>query len=536
MSEAMSSSATPAPEQSATLPSALRPADRGGTSAPARPAAWPWALIGLLVLAAAVRLSTNGLQSFWFDEAYTPVHVIHPSIVTTMETMAHTENSPPLWYVTIWAWTRIFGTGAVAMRLPSAFAGIALVWAMWRIGDELAGRRAAIAAAGIAAVNPLFVWYSQEARTYELFALAMALAVLCFIRADREPTGRRMAAFALTGSLALLCHYFAVFMLVPMALWLMRRRERRRVAIPAVAAIGLVGAALIPLVLSQGGRGTQWIEEWALSSRLEAIPQYFLTGYSGAPLGHGVELLVALPILAGLAYGCWRGLRARERAAALSSLALAVCGVLIPLVLVGIGLVYLGPRNLIGAMVPLTATIAVVVAAERTGRTGMALAALIAVAFLAICIDVDLSPRLQRGDWSGLAAVLSRAPAAPATAAASARPDRNARAIATEHLGSAPLQYYMPAMRNLKPGQTVRVTEIAEVGYRPLRSSAGQPPAPGFRLRARNEVHGLIVYRFLSARPQTFSVHALQADSIALEGTTDVIASPRPPAAGGAKH
>ena len=56
---------------------------------------------------------------------------------------------------------------------------------------------------------------------------------------------------------------------------------------------GIVGLALVPLILAQGGHGTQWIGEWALASRLEAIPQYYLTGYSGSPLGHGIEALVA---------------------------------------------------------------------------------------------------------------------------------------------------------------------------------------------------------------------------------------------------
>ena len=79
--------------------------------------------------------------------------------------------------------------------------------------------------------------------------------------------------------------------------------------------LALVGLALLPLISAQGGHGTQWIGRWPLSERLQAIPQYYLTGYSGAPLGHGVELLVALPILAGLGArrcgGCSSG-RARS--------------------------------------------------------------------------------------------------------------------------------------------------------------------------------------------------------------------------------
>lgn len=473
-----------------------------------------WPLVAVLIFAALVRLPTLGLQSFWFDEAFTPVHVLHPSIVATMETMAHTENTPPLWYVIIWVWTRIFGTGVVAMRMVSALAGIALVAVVYEIARELAGRRVAIVAAAITAANPLFVWYSQEARAYELYALTMALALLCFIRADRQPNGRRMAAFALTGSLALLSHYFAVFLLVPMALWLLRRRERWRTAVPAIGAIAVVGIALIPLVLSQGGKGTQWIGQWALKSRIEAIPQYYLTGYSGAPLGHGVELLIALPLIAGLAYGLWRGLSSSERGAALIALALAACGVLIPILFALAGADYLAPRNLIGAMVPVTVLLALVIGAASTRRLGAAIAVLSVLALLAICIDVDRSPRLQRGDWSRVAMAVK--PAAKGAGRAGV-------AVVSTHLGSAPIEYYAPSLRPPSTS-TLNVTEIDKVGYKPLLASAAAPPAPGFTLVQRLDFNGELVYRFLAKRLQSVSQSALKASGMT-SGETNVLVS-----------
>ncbi len=45
--------------------------------------AW-WPLAALLLLAAALRFSTLGLQSFWYDEAFTPVHVLHASLGATL--------------------------------------------------------------------------------------------------------------------------------------------------------------------------------------------------------------------------------------------------------------------------------------------------------------------------------------------------------------------------------------------------------------------------------------------------------------------
>jgi mannosyltransferase len=480
-----------------------------------------WPLAALTLLAAALRLSTLDLQSFWYDEAFTPVHVLHPSLWATLRSVAHTENTPPLWYVIAWADARVLGTGELALRLPSALAGIATVPVAWAIARELEGpsrRDAAAVCAALVAVNPLFVWYSQEARAYALFVLIGALAMLCFLRARRGPTPRRMAAFALVGVLALLTHYFAVFLLIPMVLWLAYRPRTRRAALPAIAVLALVGAALLPLISAQGGHGTQWIGHWPLSERLEAIPQYYLTGYSGSPLGHGIELLVALPILAGIGLGLWRMSepareRGKDRRAGLAiALSVAACGVLIPVALVAFGADYLAPRNLVAAMIPVTAVIALLVMWPGRGGSsrlpGVAIAAAIAMAFLAISLDVDVSPRLQRGNWRDVAKALR-----------TAAPDH---AITTVELGSAPLEYYLHGLHGLHEGSFVRVSEIDETGYAPLRASAGEPPAPGFRLRARLDVDGLIVYRFVSAIPRRVSEATLRRHVITL-ATPDVL-------------
>jgi len=492
------------------------PGEVESPGARARVPAW-WPLAALTLLAAALRFSTLDVQSFWYDEAFTPVHVLHPSLVATLHGVVRTENTPPLWYVVIWAWSRIFGVGMIALRFPSALAGVLTVPVAWAIGRELGGgakgsRRAAIVCAGLVAVNPLFVWYSQEARAYGLYVLLSAVAMLCFLRAARDATPRRLAAFSLSASLALLSFYFEAFLLIPMALWLLRDRSRRRATLPAVAAPTVVGLALVPLILSQGGHGTQWISRWALSSRVQAIPQYFLTGYSGAPLGHGIELAIALLIGAGIALGLWRGLARGAGQGALLALVIVACGVLIPLAMALGGADYLAPRNVVAAMVPLAALIAVCVGAPRTGRTGMVLAAVIALAFLAVTIDVNFNIRLQRSDWRGVVAAIRTTLARP-------------RVITLEELGSAPLEYYLPPLHNMTAGTTASVREIDEIGFFPLRPDATVPPAPGFRLAATLDIHDLIVYRFVSPTPRAVPEATLIDHVITLDQHAEVLVS-----------
>jgi 4-amino-4-deoxy-L-arabinose transferase-like glycosyltransferase len=499
-----------------------------------------WPLAALILLAAALRLATLTEQGFWYDEAFTPVHVLHAGLGATLKSLVHSENTPPLWYLLAWADARVLGDGALALRLPSALAGIATVPVVWAIGSELSGRRGALIGAALVAVNPLFVWYSQEARAYGLFVFFAALAMLCFARLLHEPSGRRAAAFALSGALALLTHYFAAFLLVPMALWLLRERAMRRAALPAIGALALVGLALLPLISAQGGHGTQWIGRWALSSRLQAIPQYYLTGYSGGPLGHGVELLVALPLLAGALLGGWRLLGASARAASQSApsspppapapapkgdsspsrsregaaicLWISAVAVLAPIALAVLGADYLAPRNLVGAMIPLSVLIAILLAAID-GLLGWLLVGAGAVAFLAVTVDVDLSPRLQRGNWRDVAKLLRaplqarRAGALQGSPVGSTTAAGAGRVLTTVELGAAPLEYYLHEMHlhNLSRHDAVTVSEIDETGYSPLRPGAANPPAPGFRLLERRNVHGLVVYRFVSSIPRTVS-------------------------------
>jgi mannosyltransferase len=472
-------------------------------------------LLALLVLAAAVRLSTLGLQSFWYDEAYTPVHVLHPGVGATLRSVVHTENSPPLWYVLEWGVSRLLGTGVVALRLLSAVAGVATVAVAWAIGRELGTRRTAIVLAAIVAVNPLFVWYSQEARDYGLYACLAALSVLGFLRAWQLPTARRLAWWSLASVLALLTHYFAAFLIAPEALLLLGVRYgplRTRLArlrpngtsveaagpmalLLAVGAVLVCGLALLPLVSAQGAHGTQWIGRWALSNRLVAVPGYFLLGGQSSVFGHALLGLCAAPVVVSL--GLLTGLEAPERRTGMLVFGLGAVSLLIPLALLLFGADYLAPRNLIASWVPLSAALAVLLGARRSGRAGVALAALVCLAGLGVVGAIDLAPRYQRGDWHGVAGAL-----------ASGAPDR---AVVTVELGAAPLEYYRPALHYLPPGRIVSVSEVDVVGYRPLRPGARRPPTTAFAFAGQRSIHGLLLYRFTAAAPQRLSERSLRA-------------------------
>ena len=498
-------------------------ASRSGADTRTASAGWlsdHWPLLALLAAAALLRLVTIGEQSLWYDEAYTPVHVLHASLGATLRTMVHTENTPPLWYVVEWAFSRALGTSAVALRLPSALAGIALVGVAWGIGRELAGRWTAVVLAAIITFSPLFVWYSQEARAYSLFALLAGLSLWTFLRAWREPTARELAWWAAASVGALATHYFAAFLVAPEAALLLAaaipglRRALRRLradgapapapvapaALAAALAVVLIAAAaLVPLVVSQGGHGTQWIGRWALSDRLVAIPGYFLLGGQSPGFGNGLLLACSLPLFCAL--GLLPGLTPREWRVGGLVFGLGLVSIAVPLLLAAAGADYLAPRNVIASWIPLAASLAVVLAGERAGRAGVVLTVLVCGAGLAIVLATDLVPRFQRADWTGVASAVRSGPVSD-------------RAIVTVELGAAPLEYYLPGLQYVHPASSVRVREIDLVGYAPLRASAAAPLTAAFHAAGRLTIHRLDLYRFVAATPQLLTETELRADRL----------------------
>src|SRR3954463_7067423 len=155
------------------------------------------ALVALILLGAGLRFATLDLQSYWYDEAVT-VGLVRMDLPGMLSAIYHHESTPPLYYVLAWGWAKLFGTGEVGLRSLSALIGTASIPVFYAAARELVSRRVGLAVAALAAVNPLLVWYSQEARAYALLALLCAASLLYFARLVRRPDdGRALALWAL---------------------------------------------------------------------------------------------------------------------------------------------------------------------------------------------------------------------------------------------------------------------------------------------------------------------------------------------------
>jgi len=459
-------------------------------------------LLALVVAGAALRFATLGTQSFWIDEGYT-VHLLRGSLGHLARGIPKTEETPPLYYVLAWLWTRPFGTSEVGLRSLSALLGMATIPIAYLLGRRLVSERAALVAGALVAFNPLLVWYSQEARSYALLVLLSGLSILLFLRARDGGSSRAFALWATVSALALATHYFAIFVVIPEAAWLLLGAPaRRRAATLSVTGVAIVGAALLPLAIHQSGNeGAGFIHGTSLASRLVQVPKQFLVGYalpSQAVFTAGAAVLAAAALL--LLFT-----RADERArrGAATACAFVVLAAGVPLVVALAGADYLITRNVIAGWLPFAIVLAAGLGAARARVAGPALTALLCALSFTAVVEVDARPEFQRDDWRGAARALG--------------PARVTRALVVSPLnGLIPLGLYASDLHRFPAGGLVRVTEIDLLGVAVRRAGeTPRPPRPaafvphGFRQVLRLDRPTFTLVRMASERPIVFSLHRL---------------------------
>lgn len=408
-----------------------------------------WLVGALVVIAAAIRIVVINDQSYWADEALTAYEAKLP-FAGMLSVVVHFETTPPLYFVVIWVWAHLFGTGEVALRSVSLLAGVALVPIAYVATRELVSRWAGVVAAAFVTVNPFLIWYSQEARAYMLLAVLTGLSFMWFVRARRDPSKRNVLWWAAASSLALMTHFFAGFAVFPEAVWLLWLARTRLMA-SAVAVVAVVQVAMLPFALIDTSHGTWWIAaEPKLARVSQAIAEwgvsieYRRTTTSQALLG-GAALLLAVGLLLAFA-----GDRRTREGAKVGGVIVAFVW-LAPLALSVFGQDYFLSRNAIPAIVPLAMVIAAACVVPRARLAGAALAVALLAMFSYAAARVQTHPYLERPNWRAVAHALGDAFVPRAVL------------VANGTTGD-PLKIYLPHVTWVQPAHGLTIKEVDIVG------------------------------------------------------------------------
>ena len=248
---------TPTPGIEADVAPAALPPDTG-------PRRVPWAALAVgVVVTAGIVARFVARSHLWLDEALT-VNIAGLPLRHLAEALRH-DGSPPLYYVVLHGWIRLFGTGTVAVRALSGVCSVACLPLAWRVGRRLGGRTAATAVLVLLALSPWAVQYATEARMYSMVMLLVLAGGLALANLLERPSGWLSAGVALATGALLLTHYYALYTVAAVGavlLWHAMRGEERaaaRRALVAMVAGSLLFLPWLPVLLYQSAHtGAPW--------------------------------------------------------------------------------------------------------------------------------------------------------------------------------------------------------------------------------------------------------------------------------------
>ena len=199
--------------------------------------------------------------SFWIDESLTPLRSSYSfwDILSNriyVQGYPTQDTHPPVYYLIISVTSKLLGGTEFAYRFPSSLFAVISIPLMYKLGRRITGREAAgLLAALIFAINPLIVWYAQEARMYTLLTL-LGIVLTYFLwraieEADNETALTRwFGAYAFVALLAVLTQLSAVFFIAGQGLiWavlLWRKTWFGRWLIGGGVLVGLIVIPFLP--------------------------------------------------------------------------------------------------------------------------------------------------------------------------------------------------------------------------------------------------------------------------------------------------
>lgn len=230
-------------------------------------------IILILLLGLTLRL-VNINQSLWLDEAITALTVKNLNLFDILVKFSPGDFHPPLFYLIEKIWTSVFGYHELALRAPSVLFGVATIYMVYLLGKKLFSPRTALLAALLTSVNPLLIYYSQEARMYSLATFLVAGSLYFLLK-------KRWVIFTLFLMASLYTDYLPWFMI---PVYFLSTKDKKKIlislAISLIAFIPWVPTLIHQLGIGVAGGDSSWGDLLGRTNfkNLILIPLKFTTG------------------------------------------------------------------------------------------------------------------------------------------------------------------------------------------------------------------------------------------------------------------
>ena len=156
----------------------------------------------------------------------------------------------------LWLWTKVAGTGEIALRVSSILAMLGAVYLLYRAARELFDRDkdkdVAIIAAIVFCLHPVVIFASIDVRPYAFGALAINASILALVRLRHKNTNWLAALFGVLAACIVYFHFLLIVILPALALCFIALKIGDRKALWRQGAVALAAFALAFLPVIPG--------------------------------------------------------------------------------------------------------------------------------------------------------------------------------------------------------------------------------------------------------------------------------------------
>lgn len=147
------------------------------------------------------------VQSFWRDEAFT--YVLAKRNIFDILVLTAKDFNPPLYYLIIHYWMKLFGTSEIILRLFSVimYCGVLYASYLFLIHIFKISTKKSYIYLLLIALNPILLYYAFEARMYTMLAFLATLSFYAFWKNNYK-------TYFITTILGLFTHYFMLFVVI----------------------------------------------------------------------------------------------------------------------------------------------------------------------------------------------------------------------------------------------------------------------------------------------------------------------------------
>jgi mannosyltransferase len=220
-------------------------------------------LVIVLLVSFLLCLTGIGRESLWRDEvdsirfaaeAWTEL-AGSETVAGAVSQLPHYLTRPgwngPLYFLLMEPWLRVAGKSELALRLPSALAGVAAVALSYVMGTRLGGATVGRLSALLMAANPYLAWYAGEGKMYSMIAALALLSTYLLMKACGSGHRRFWLGYVLVTSLLFYTHILTPLLLPVQAILVLLRCPRAAVSREALVSGGALVLPYLPLLLWQ---------------------------------------------------------------------------------------------------------------------------------------------------------------------------------------------------------------------------------------------------------------------------------------------